>query len=159
MKVAEVMTTNVQTCTPETNLAAAAMQMWNGDCGTLPVLDDDGKVVGMITDRDICIAAATNHRDIAELTVGDIAAGNVQSCTPEIAVRDALKLFGQARVRRLPVVDAQDHLKGILSIRDIVLLAGDERDKRTAGVSYADAVNTLKTICASHTKAASVGAS
>jgi CBS domain-containing protein len=158
MKVAEVMTTNVQSCTPETNLAAAAMQMWNADCGTLPVLDDDGKVIGMITDRDICIAAATNHQDIAEIKVGQVSAGNVQSCTPETAVRDALKIFEQARVRRLPVVDAEDRLQGILSIRDIVLHTGDERDKKTTGVSYAEVVNTFKAICTPHSKAASASA-
>ena len=62
MKVEEVMTRDVQSCYPETNLAEAAMQMWRGDFGVLPVVDS-GKVVGMITDRDICMAAATKHRD------------------------------------------------------------------------------------------------
>src|SRR6476660_3604798 len=110
MKVAEVMTRSVQSCTPETNLATAAMQMWDGDCGALPVVDDDDRVLGMITDRDICIAAATNHQDIACIKVGEVTTGEVQSCAPETSVRDALRIFEQARVRRLPVVDKDNKL-------------------------------------------------
>ncbi len=158
MKVAEVMTRDVQTCTPETNLAAAAIQMWNGDCGALPVVDDDGKVLGMITDRDICIAAATNHQDIAGIKVAEITTGAVQSCVPETSVRDALKIFEQARVRRLPVVDEDNKLTGILSISDIVLHTGEGRDKKATDVSYADVANTFKAICAPHAKASAAGA-
>lgn len=158
MKVAEVMTRNVQSCTPETNLAAAAMQMWNGDCGILPVVDDDGRVIGMITDRDICIAAATRHRDIANITVGQVTTGEVQSCRPETSVRDALKVIAQARVRRLPVVDEDHKLQGILSMNDIVLHAVEGRDKKAKDISYADVVNTFKAICAPHAKTAAAGA-
>jgi CBS domain-containing protein len=157
MKVTEVMTRNVQSCTPETNLAAAAVQMWDGDYGTLPVVDNDGKVIGMITDRDICIAAATKHQDIANIKVGEVPTGQVQSCTPETSIRDALKTFEQARVRRLPVVDEHGKLEGILSIHDIVLRAAEERGERSSGVSYADVVNTFKAIGAPYRKAAGAG--
>jgi CBS domain-containing protein len=158
MRVAEVMTRNVQSCTPETNLAAAAMQMWNGDFGTLPVVDDEGSVIGMITDRDICIAAATRHEDIANIKVSEVTTREVQSCTPETSVPDALKTFEQARVRRLPVVDEDDKLQGILSINDIVRRTEEGRDKKFTGVSYADVMNTFKAICAPHTKATAAGA-
>ncbi len=64
------MTHDVQACRPETNLSAAAMQMWKGDCGVLPVVTATGEVVGMITDRDICcMATATKHRDAATIRV------------------------------------------------------------------------------------------
>jgi len=158
MKVAQMMTRDVQSCTPETNLAAAAMQMWNGDCGALPVVDDDGRLLGMITDRDICIAAATNHKDIARIKVGEVTTGEVQSCAPETSVRDALKIFEQARVRRLPVVDEDNKLQGILSISDIVLHTGEGRDTKATDISYADVANTFKAICAPHAKAAGAGA-
>lgn len=157
MKVAEVMTQDVQSCTPETNLAAAAIQMWNGDCGVLPVVDNDGRVIGIITDRDICIAAATNHQDIAGIKVGEVTTGEVQSCAPEMNVRDALKIFEHARVRRLPVLDTNNKLQGILSMNDIVLRTVG-RDQRSGDVSYAEVVNTFKAICTPHTKAAAVGA-
>jgi CBS domain-containing protein len=158
MKVAQMMTRDVQSCTPETNLAAAAMQMWNGDCGALPVVDDDGRLLGMITDRDICIAAATNHKDIARIKVGEVTTGEVQSCAPETSVRDALKIFEQARVRRLPVVDEDNKLQGILSISDIVLHTGEGRDTKATDISYADVAKTFKAICAPHAKAAGAGA-
>jgi CBS domain-containing protein len=53
------MTSDVRTCRPETNLAEAVRDMWEGDCGALPVVSDEGRVIGMITDRDVCIAVAT----------------------------------------------------------------------------------------------------
>lgn len=158
MKVSELMTSNVQSCTPETNLAAAAIEMWDGDCGALPVVDDGGRVLGMITDRDICIAAATNHRDIASIKVGEVTTGEVQSCTPETSVRDALKIFEQARVRRLPVVDAENKLRGILSMSDIVLQTTEARDRKATDVSYADVTNTFKAICAPYAKSAAASA-
>jgi CBS domain-containing protein len=158
MKVTEVMTKHVESCTPETNLAAAAMQMWNGDCGVLPVVDDDGRVIGMITDRDICMAAATKHQDIASIKVGEVTTGEVQSCAPEASVHDALRVFEQAQVRRLPVVDEDNKLQGILSMNDIVLHTGEGHDKKATGVSYVDVVNTFKAICAPHAKAAAAGA-
>jgi CBS domain-containing protein len=158
MKVAEVMTQDVQSCTSETNLAAAAIQMWNGDCGVLPVVDNDGRVIGIITDRDICIAAATNHQDIAGIKVGEVTTGEVQSCAPEMNVRDALKIFEHARVRRLPVLDTNNKLQGILSMNDIVLRTVGGRDQKSGDVSYAEVVNTFKAICTPHTKAAAVGA-
>jgi CBS domain-containing protein len=157
MKVAEVMTRNVQSCTPETNLAAAAMQMWDSDCGTLPLVNNDGKVIGMITDRDICIAAATKHQDIANIKAGEVPTGQLHSCTPETNVRDALKTLEQARVRRLPVVDEHGKLKGILSMNDIVLRAAEERGEKGSGISYADVVNSFKAVCAPHGKTAAAG--
>ena len=80
MKVQDVMTYEVQSCRPETNLSAAAMQMWRGDFGVMPVVAG-GKVVGMITDRDICIAAATKHRDPANIRVKEVISGQVYGCS------------------------------------------------------------------------------
>src|SRR5262245_11710178 len=71
MKVKDLMTTDVKRCSPETNLAAAAKIMWEGDCGAVPVTDERDHVVGVITDRDICIAAATRPRTEGEIPVKD----------------------------------------------------------------------------------------
>ena len=158
MKVEDVMTKDVQSCTPETDLAAAAMLMWEHDCGTLPVVDDGDKVVGMITDRDICMAAATKHQDIAGVHVGEVTAGQVYSCTPEQDVSEVLKTFQQAQVRRLPVVDDEGKLQGILSMNDIVLHAGEGRGKGATDIPYAEVVSTFKAICAPHGKTAAAGA-
>jgi len=133
------------------------MQMWNGDFGSLPVLDRDRQVIGMITDRDICMAAATRHEDITNINVGDVTTGQVQSCAAEMSIQDALKIFEQARVHRLPVVDKDQKLQGILSITDIVRHTVDAQDRRSSGVPHPEVVNTLKAICTPHARASAAG--
>ena len=145
MKVQDVMTSSPQTCGTETNLATAAMLMWEGDCGTLPVVADNGWVIGMITDRDICMAAATKHRAASQITVGEVITGEVFSCQPEEDVRDALETMQEKRVRRLPVLGEDGSLKGILSMNDIVLKA--EEAKRDSAICYADVMSAFKSIC------------
>lgn len=145
MKVQDVMTYDVQTCRPETNLAEAAMQMWRGDFGALPVVTTAGKVVGMITDRDICIAAATKHREPEHIRVKEVISGKVYDCSPDTDIREALKIMQQKQVRRLPIIEAYDgKLAGILSMNDVALKA---RAERTAELSAEDVENTLRAIC------------
>lgn len=158
MKIAELMTRNVRPCSPRSSLAHAAQLMWDHDIGALPVVDDEQRVIGMITDRDICIAAATKHQDIAGIRVGEVTTGQVYSCKPEHDVREALKTFQQARVRRLPVVDDDGRLQGILSMNDIVLRAEGGRGKNAGDIPYAEVVNTFKVICAPHAKTSAAGA-
>ena len=150
MKVQDVMTYDVQSCRPETNLAEAAMQMWRGDFGALPVVTSTGKVVGMITDRDICIAAATKHRDAANIRVKEVISGKVYGCSSDTDIHAALKIMQQKQVRRLPIIrpiiNAEDgSLEGILSMNDIALKA---QDTKGAELSSQDVQNTLKAICA-----------
>jgi CBS domain-containing protein len=152
MKVQDVMTYDVRSCRPENNLAEAAMQMWRGDFGSLPVVAAAGKVVGMITDRDICMAAATKHRDPAHIRVKEMISGKVYGCSPDTDIREALKIMQQKQVRRLPIIDAYDgKLAGILSMNDVALKATMERK---AGLSAEDVENTLKAICTHRTLSA-----
>ncbi len=139
------MTQVVQSCWPETNLAEAAMQMWRGDFGALPVVAGE-KVVGMITDRDICMATATRHLDPATIRVKEVTSGKVYSCSPDTEVHEALKIMREKRVRRLPIINAEDgKLAGILSLNDIALKAeGGVR----AELSAEDVEMTLRSICA-----------
>ena len=76
MRVRELMTSEVKTCRAETNLAEAVRDMWEGDCGALPVVNDEGRVIGMITDRDICIALATRGRSADRIAVREVAQGH-----------------------------------------------------------------------------------
>ena len=105
MKVQDVMTYDVQTCGPETNLATAAMQMWKGDFGVMPVVTA-GKVIGMITDRDICMAAATKHRDPANIRVKEVISDEVYGCSADTDINEALKIMRKRQVRRLPIISA-----------------------------------------------------
>jgi len=146
MKVKEIMHQEVHSCRPDTDLAMAAMQMWDGDFGVLPVVANGGTVVGMITDRDICMAAATKRCDPGEIRVEEVTTGQVYGCSPETEIHEALKIMQQRRVRRLPVMSPDEgKLVGILSLNDVALKA--QADAK-ADLSAQDVESTLKSICA-----------
>ncbi|MEW6734236.1 MAG: CBS domain-containing protein [Acidobacteriota bacterium] len=105
MKVKDIMTKNVKTCSSDTDLAAAVQLMWENNCGIVPVIDDEGKPIGVITDRDIAVAVATRNKLAGEVKVGEVMAGEVFSCDPNEDVKSALVTMKTSRVRRLPVVD------------------------------------------------------
>lgn len=147
MKVKELMTENAKACTPTNTLADAAGLMWEYDCGIVPVVAHGGQVVGLITDRDICMAAAMMHRHLENIAVEEVSPGRVIACRPDDDVRTALKTMRENRIRRLPVVAGDGTLAGIVSMNDIVLRAQETRDKKTPAVSYADVVTTYKAIC------------
>lgn len=148
MKVRELMTENAKVCTPTSTLADAAGLMWEYDCGILPVVAHGGTVVGLITDRDVCMAAAMKHRHLENIAVEDVSSGKVISCHPDDDVRTALETMQENKIRRLPVVANDGTLEGIVSMNDIVVRAQEARDKTTPEVSYADVVTTYKAICA-----------
>jgi len=105
MQVREIMTKDVSSCSPGTNAAAAGEKMWNKGCGSLPVIERSGRVIGMITDRDLFIALATQNRRAADLLVGEVMRRELSVCRPGDEVRQALKIMAKHRVHRLPVVD------------------------------------------------------
>jgi len=157
MKVKEIMTANPKACTTTTNLAEAASFMWDYNCGILPVVADGGRIVGLITDRDMCIGGATKNRNLSNIAVEEIMTGNVYSCAPEDDVRKALETMQQRKVRRLPVVAPDGTLEGLLSINDITLNAKETTDKKVPEISFREVVQTYKAICA-HTLPAEQGA-
>ena len=148
MKVEEIMTRDVQCCGPDTNLAAAAKMMWDSDCGVLPILNVQGQVMGMITDRDICMAASTTNRVPSAVTAWETASGKAITCRADEDVKTALARMEEGKVRRLPVVDEDGILQGILSMNDLVLAAGEHRGRSAPPLSVEDVVRTLKSICA-----------
>jgi CBS domain-containing protein len=93
--------------------------MWERDCGTVPVLDQEGCVVAMLTDRDLCMAAMTQGRALAEVRVSSAMSRNVWTCRPDDDLPEAEAMMRARKVRRLPVVDAEGKLLGILSLSDL----------------------------------------
>jgi CBS domain-containing protein len=158
MKVQDLMTTNAITCSPETNLATAAGLMWENDCGLLPVTDEDGKVIGLITDRDICIAVATRHWLASEIPVSEVISEQVWACAPQDGIQNLLQTMRHARVRRLPVISHDGVLQGIVSISDIVRHAEEAQGKQTPKLSHQDAIVTLKAIRGSRSSQQAAGA-
>jgi CBS domain-containing protein len=126
MKVEDIMTKDVSSCNPGTNAAVVAEIMWAKGCGAVPVVEDGGRVVGIVTDRDLFIALGTQNRKAADLSLGEIMHRDPSLCAPSDDVRAALKTMAQAHVHRLPVVDREGALRGILSIDDIVPRAETE---------------------------------
>jgi len=146
MRVQDLMTREVETCDPATNLATAAMIMWRRDCGIVPVVDRRGILVGLVTDRDICIATATRHRPPEALTAAEVMTGSIFSVRPEDDARKALETMRIQRVRRLPVIDAADRLQGMLSINDLVL-AADVSARRKGALPADEVLQALHGIC------------
>jgi predicted transcriptional regulator len=138
MKVEQLMARNVHSCQAADGLHAAARIMWEGDCGCLPVIeqgDGSARVVGMITDRDICMAAYTQGRPLSEITVASAMARDVCSCRPSDSITTALKVLERNQLHRLPVVDREEHLVGLLSLADVAREATRERGRATKEVS------------------------
>jgi CBS domain-containing protein len=145
MKVADVMTKAPVSCTADTNLGVAVELMWKHNCGMLPVVDNEQKVISVITDRDICIALGTRNRLAGEITVGDVATRSAISCRSSQDIRSALAKMIEEKVRRLPVVGAGGKLEGILSLDDIVERT-DTGARKPDGLTAEDVLGTLKSL-------------
>jgi CBS domain-containing protein len=144
MKVKDVMTQDVRSCSPETNLAATAALMLDGDCGMLPVVQD-GKLIGVVTDRDLYIALATRDKRASELMVHEVMQAPVHACRPDDDVQSVLETMKRYQIRRLPVEGFGGTVVGIVSMNDIVLAAGPRKPLRETEV-----VSTLRSICGHH---------
>jgi CBS domain-containing protein len=148
MKVNDIMTCETKFCDLNESLAEAALTMWTADCGVLPVLKDGKEIVGLITDRDICMAMAMRDRNAAAVSAEEVVSGAIYSVTPEDDIHKALEIMRQHKVRRLPVVNSEGELKGILSLNDVVLRAKEAKDTEAPELTYDDVVDTYKAICA-----------
>ena len=142
MKVRDLMVRDVKFCSPEMNLAAVAEKFWKEGCGTLPVIEK-GRVVGIITDRDICIALGTRNVKASEILVKEVTLPKLFYARPDDDIHAALNTMSAQKVRRLPVVDDQAVLLGILCMDDLVLLA----EEKGADLTYYDIIEAMKSIC------------
>jgi CBS domain-containing protein len=148
MRVREVMTREVRSCHASDPLSAAAKIMWELPCGAVPVVDEQGKLVGIITDRDICLAAYTRGRPLSDLQVETAMTGEVWTVKQQDSLGAAEALMQEKRVRRLPVVDAERRLVGILSLHDLAEEAVRQRSAITHQVTEEEVGRTLAEICA-----------
>ena len=119
MRVAQLMSRHPVTCNVNGSVNEAARLMWEHDCGAVPVVDDDGNVVGIVTDRDICMAAYTQGEKLCAIPLASAMAKTVTCCRPEETIEAAEATMSRNQVRRLPVVNAESHIVGLLSISDL----------------------------------------
>ena len=145
MNVQEIMTTDVVTCRLDDTLNAPAAIMWGHDCGVVPVVDEDGRVVGMITDRDICMAAYTQGAPLSAIRVASACSRTLRACRLDDPVEEAEAIMAAAQVRRLPVVDREGRLFGVVSLSDLVQHARPA-DKKPDGLSFDRVAATLAAI-------------
>ena len=148
MKISQIMKTDVEVCGLDDNLAAAATRMWDCDIGCLPVLDAAGQVAGMVTDRDICMAAFTRGERLQDISVSIAMANEVLSCAPDATLVEAEEVMRSGQVRRLPVIDSDGCLVGIVSLNDLAILAEHEIGRKNRDLSAQEVTATLAAICA-----------
>ena len=137
MKVKDVMTPDPIFCSPETPLSGVARLMKDGDCGEIPVCRGE-QVVGVVTDRDITCRTIAEDLDPLRMTARDIMTLLVITTTPDEDLDKAIKLMEEEKVRRLPVVDSERRLVGLLSATDIAAFSekkGGELLRRVSGPS------------------------
>src|SRR4030095_16249881 len=125
----------------------AAKEMWENDCGALPIIKDGRKVVGMITDRDICMAGAMRECSLSQISVAEIMNKSVYAAGPDEDIERALQTMREHKIRRLPVLNLEGELEGIISMNDIVLRAKPTNGNKPP-IDYADVVRTYQAICA-----------
>ena len=122
--IGNVMTANPASCSPETPIRQVAQLMIDNDCGQIPVVDAGGKPLGVVTDRDIAVRLVAAGK--AEATAGDAMSSPCQFVAADSKVQDAIKLMESAKIRRVPVVDGDGRLFGIVSIADLALAGKQE---------------------------------
>jgi CBS domain-containing protein len=148
VKVREIMTTSVKTIPSGATLAEAGRTMAAAACGFLPVVDGNDKVVGVITDRNICIAVTEADRRASEMSVRDWMSARVHACGPEDDLGRALSTMQFRLVRRLPVIDDRGQLVGVVSIDDVVANAAPASASAAVAVTYGEAFTALRIVSA-----------
>lgn len=144
MKVKDVMRRPAAFCAPDMNLAAAIELLVKNRCGCLPVVGEGGNVIGVITDRDICVALGTRGQRPAQIPVWEAMQHKLFTCSPEDDIHCALRSMRRDKVRRLPVIDRRGVLEGILCMDDIAQKA--QADAGRDAISFEDVVNTYQAI-------------
>jgi len=157
MRIDALMSTDLASVRPETNLRVAIGEMRSHDCGFLPVVEATGRVVGVLTDRDVALALGTDDARPSERSVADVMTREVHTCRVDESAHQALLRMRGGRVRRLPVVNETGDLAGAISIDDLVLLAQNVR----AGpdrVSFEQAMEAVVFLAARSSKRTRPGA-
>jgi CBS domain-containing protein len=149
MNVAHLMTRDVESCVPDANLTQAAMIMWRRDCGFVPVVESQGgRFAGVITDRDICIATATKHVSPDSIRVATVMNRNAVTCAPSDDAKVAMRRMAETQVRRLPVIDKEGKLTGVLSLNDLALAAERNARREDDSIRHADVMDVLRAVSA-----------
>jgi len=119
MRVQEVMTVSPQACRSDASANEAARIMWECDCGVVPVVDSADRVVGIVTDRDITMAAYFQGAPLSHIPIGSIMSPEVVTCSADADLSEAEHLMQEKQIHRVPIVDQSGCLVGIVSLSDV----------------------------------------
>jgi CBS domain-containing protein len=150
MRVEQLMTRELKVCTEADTLNRAAQMMWEYDCGCVPVIsaNGDGRLLGIVTDRDVAMAAYTQGKQLWAIPVGAAMAHKVIACHASDGISQAESLMRDNRVRRLPVLDQNEHMVGLLSLSDVAREAEREAGAgKRAEVTKEAVSETLASLC------------
>ncbi|MBI3649809.1 MAG: CBS domain-containing protein [Acidobacteria bacterium] len=127
----DIMTKDVTTCTPESNIREVAEKMEDDNVGSIPVVEN-GRLAGLITDRDIVCRVLAEGKNTRSTTVREAMTEDLISCTPDESVLEAIRKMGEHQIRRLPICDPNGRLRGILALGDLALEAEHDYDLKRA---------------------------
>jgi len=147
MQAEDWMNREVHTCRPETSMNEAAHLMWQHDCGVLPLVDAEAKVLGVVTDRDLFMGAHFCGRSLQDLRVGEAMSHSLFTCRPSDSIEQVIRQMGDHQVRRVPVVDARGRLVGVLSMNDLVRRLVSLQEPRLRATLEPRLVEALASIC------------
>jgi CBS domain-containing protein len=151
MRARDLMTSPAITVHVNDPLNVAAQRMWDHDCGAVAVVNDEGKLAGMITDRDICMAALMQVRSLDSLLVNLAMAKHVVAAKPDEAIGAVEQLMATHQIRRIPIVDADNKPIGMISLNDLAIESAQPDNRMRQGV--VKVANTLAAICRHRTPA------
>lgn len=146
LRVEDVMTHNPECCSPEDDLATVANVMWDLDVGCVPIVGDARRIAGMITDRDICMAAMLNGKPLHELRVASVMAKAIVTAKLGDRLSTVQELMRKSKVRRVPVVDDDKKVVGIVSLHDLARAAAREKSRLFPNVRMKDVAKTFAEI-------------
>jgi CBS domain-containing protein len=121
MSVRDIMTTNPACCTPDTTIQQVARMMAEHDCGEIPVLDGQGRVQGVVTDRDICCRGVAEGANCAQMPISEVMTSPAVTVTADMSLQDCCNLMEEHMIRRVPVVDQSGCCCGIVSQADFAV--------------------------------------
>jgi CBS domain-containing protein len=147
MHAGQIMSRDVITCSPDDSLRDAVRKMWDHDVGCLLVVDGEERLVGIVTDRDVCLAAFTGERPLKDIRVKSAMTSPVHSLTDTDRVQDVEVVMTTYKIHRVPIVDRENRVLGLISLSDIAREASRELRERHPDVTDADLVTTIAQLC------------
>lgn len=149
MLVKSVMHQGAKVCSIDSDLETIAATMWNEDSGAIPLVADNDRVVGLITDRDIAMAAALKHRPLWEISARELVEGKTcHFCHEDEDIHSVLKTMGSLQIRRMPVVNREQQIVGMISLKDLIDHTVSGHSEKTKDVLTSDEVLAMsRLIC------------